>query len=69
MIFGVGVPLAAQSIVRACPSLIVLVGGGGVVNWGGTKKKNRTAKDTMKQEAFITTDCKKSLTCNVIYSQ
>ena len=34
--FGVGVPFAAQSSVRSCPSLIVLVGGGGVVNWGGT---------------------------------
>ena len=40
MIFGVGVPLAAQSIVRSCPSLIILVEGGGVMNWGGTIKKN-----------------------------
>ena len=31
VIFGVGVPLAAQSIVRSCPSLIVLVEGGEIV--------------------------------------
>ena len=32
VMFGAGVPLAAQSIVRSCPSLIVLVGGGEIVN-------------------------------------
>ena len=30
--FGVGVPLAAQSIVRSCPSVMVFVGGGEIVN-------------------------------------
>ena len=38
--FAVGVPPAAQSIVRSCPSLIILVEGGEVVNWGGTTKKS-----------------------------
>ena len=36
VMFGVGVPLAAQSSTSSCPSLMVLVGGGGVVNWDGT---------------------------------
>ena len=32
VMFGAGVPLAAQLIVRSCPSLMVLVGGGEIVN-------------------------------------
>ena len=46
VMFGVGGPLAAQSRVRFCPSLMVLVAGGGVVNVGVTTKQNRENVDT-----------------------
>ena len=39
--FGAGGPLAAQSRVRSCPSLIFLVGGGEVVNVGVTTQKKK----------------------------
>ena len=44
--FGVGGPLAAQSRVRSCPSLMVLVEGGGVVNVGVTTNQNRENIDS-----------------------
>ena len=46
VIFGVGGPLAAQSRVRSCPSLMVLAGGGGVVNVGVTTKQNKKNVDS-----------------------
>ena len=39
--FGVGGPLAAQSRVRSCPSLIFLVGGREMVNVGVTTQKKK----------------------------
>ena len=46
VMFGVGGPLAAQSRVRSCFSLMVLVAGGGVLNVGVTTKQNRENVDT-----------------------
>ena len=37
--FGAGVPVAAQSRVRSCPSLMVLILGGELVNFGVTTRK------------------------------
>ena len=45
--FGVGGPLAAQSRVRSCFSLMVLVEGGEVVNVGVTTEQNRENVDSI----------------------
>ena len=46
VMFGVGGPLATQSRVRSCPSLMVLVEGGEVVNVGVTTKQNKENVDS-----------------------
>ena len=46
VMFGVGGPLAAQSRVRSCFSLMVLVEGGEVVNVGVTTKQNKENVDS-----------------------
>ena len=44
LMFGVGVPLAAQSSVRVSPSLMVLLEGRELVNFGGTMGTKRGEK-------------------------
>ena len=44
VMFGVGVPLAAQSSVRVSPSLMVLLEGRELVNFGGTMGTKRGEK-------------------------
>ena len=46
VIFGVGGPLAPQSRVRSCPSLMVFVEGGEVVNVSVTTEQNRKNVDS-----------------------
>ena len=42
--FGVGGPLATQSSVRSCLSLMVLFGGGEAVNFGETTQNERVGQ-------------------------
>ena len=44
--FGVGGPLATQSRLRSCLSLMVLVEGGEVVNVGVTTEQNKKNVDS-----------------------
>ena len=50
--FGVGGPLAAQSRVRSCLSLMVLFGGGEVVNVGVTTRKKKGVPALHQSEYF-----------------
>ena len=45
--FGVGVPLAAQSSVRVSPSLMVLLEGRELVNLGGTMRTKLVKQKTI----------------------
>ena len=47
VMFGVGVPLAAQSSVRVSPSLMVLLEGRELVNLGGTMRTKVVKQKTI----------------------